>query len=166
MKTQKRRRKENKTDYKARLSLLKSGMPRIVVRKSNRYIYIQAVESEEAKDKVISGISSRELLKHGWNKKYKGSLKSIPATYLTGLLFSKLLENFKTKEFILDSGMLRNIPGNRIYSVIKGLVDGGVKVRINEKVFPNEKRLEGEHLRKELKNSIEKVMLNLKKKTK
>jgi len=38
MKLPRRRRIASKTDYKARLSLLKSEKPRLVVRKTNRYI--------------------------------------------------------------------------------------------------------------------------------
>ena len=40
----KRRRRENKTDYKMRINLLKSQIQRIVFRKSNRYIIGQVVE--------------------------------------------------------------------------------------------------------------------------
>ena len=48
MKTIRRRRLEHKTDYKARLGLLKSNMPKLVVRKSNRYITVQLVISDIA----------------------------------------------------------------------------------------------------------------------
>tara|TARA_Y100000310_G_scaffold216080_1_gene217066 strand:+ start:3497 stop:4009 length:513 start_codon:yes stop_codon:yes gene_type:complete len=163
--TQKRRRKENKTDYKLRLGLLKSGKPRIVIRKTNKYFIVQAVESHEAQDKVIAGITSKDLMKNGWGEKLKGSLKSLPAGYLTGLLFAKLfakkINNEKTG-FILDLGMVRTINGNRIYAVVKGLVDGGLNIKVNETVFPVEKRLDGEHLKPEVKEMISKIKLNLK----
>ena len=51
MKSIKRRRREGKTDYKARLAMLKSEKPRLVIRKSNRYLVVQIVGSEIAKDK-------------------------------------------------------------------------------------------------------------------
>jgi large subunit ribosomal protein L18 len=159
--TQKRRRKENKTDYKLRLGLLKSGKPRIVIRKTNKYFIVQAVESHEAQDKVLAGITSKDLMKNGWNEKLKGSLKSLPAGYLTGLLLAKKINNEKT-EFILDLGMARTIAGNRIYAVVKGLVDGGLNIKVNETVFPVEKRLDGEHLKPEVKEMISKIKLNLK----
>ena len=38
MKLPRRRRLQGKTDYKARLAMLKSGKPRLVVRKTNHYI--------------------------------------------------------------------------------------------------------------------------------
>jgi large subunit ribosomal protein L18 len=37
-KINRRRRREGKTDYSKRINLLKSGAPRIVFRKTNRYL--------------------------------------------------------------------------------------------------------------------------------
>lgn len=155
LRTQKRRRKENKTDYKNRLNLLKSGLKRIVVRQTNKYFLIQLVESFEAKDKVIVSVSSRDLLKEGFNKKYIGSLKSIPAGYSTALLFSNKIN--KNENYIIDIGMARNIYGNRNSAVIKGLVDGQVKINVDKKVFPTNERLEGNHLKDDVKKEFEKI---------
>lgn len=159
MRTEKRRRKENKTDYKNRFKLLKSGKTRIVIRRTNKYLVIQAIESDEAKDKVVKGVSSKDLLKNGWDEKFKGSLKSLPACYLTGLLMAKNLDN-KT-EYVVDLGMARHMKGNRMYAAIKGLVDCGVKLNASEKVFPSEDRLNGEHMKDEVKKNIEKVKSKL-----
>ena len=121
-KVQKRRRREGKTDYKARLKLLESELPRIVVRKSNRYVLAQYVKSEHAQDKVLLGVSSKELLEYGWPKEASGSLKSIPACYLTGLILGKEIKT-KIKEekerVILDLGLGRNIKKSRVYAVLK-----------------------------------------------
>ncbi len=154
-----RRRRECKTDYKARMNLLKSGKARIVIRKTNKYVLAQAVESFEAQDKVLKGVSSRDLLKQGWDEKYSGSLKSLPACYLTGKLLAKELGK---GEFIIDFGMNRTIKGNRLYALVKGLVDGGLNIKVNEKIFPSEDRLKGEHLKDELKAVIDKVNKKLK----
>ena len=89
MKTLKRRRRENKTDYLKRLKLLKSGSPRIVFRKTNKYLIVQYVTSEETKDKIEIGITSKKLINYGWPKNLEGSLKSLPASYLVGLLIGK-----------------------------------------------------------------------------
>jgi len=43
MKTLKRRRQEFKTDYLNRIKLLKCGKPRLVFRKTNRYVIIQII---------------------------------------------------------------------------------------------------------------------------
>ena len=138
----KRRRMECKTDYKARKILLLSGIPRIVVRQTNKYFILQVVESDEAQDRVVATMTSKELLKNGWDVKKAGSLKSIPAGYLAGLLFAKKLGNGK---FIMDLGMARTLKGGRIFAVITGLVEGGLDIPADAKVFPSEDRLNGEH---------------------
>ena len=86
----KRRRRERKTNYLKRRRLLSGQKTRIVIRKSNRYIIIQAVESRFAQDKIITSCLSKSLLEYGWPKEKSGSLKSLPAAYLTGLLFGKI----------------------------------------------------------------------------
>ncbi len=154
LRTMKRRRRENKTDYKARTGLLKSGIPRIVVRRTNKHFVIQAVESFEAQDKVVATITSKELLKNGWDAKMGGSLKSIPAGYLTGILMAKKLGKGK---YVMDLGMARTLSGSRVFAVVKGLIDGGLDISANEKVFPSEDRLNGEHLKAEVKDMIGKI---------
>jgi len=147
MKTQKRRRREAKTDYKARLNLLKSGKPRLVVRKTNRYITAQIVESDIAQDKVITRVSSKDLLNNGWPKEKSGSLKSLQAAYLTGLFIAK---KSKVKDAILDSGLQRNVPGSRIYALLKGALEGGMTVPHNEKALPSDEKLNSNEKLKDL----------------
>jgi len=163
LRTMKRRRNENKTDYKLRLSLLKSGIPRIVVRKTNKYFILQVVESNEAQDRIIMSVNSKELLKNGWNEKLKGSLKSIPAGYLAGFLLAKRIKEkkMKKKKFIIDLGMARTLHGSRVFSVVKGLKDGGLNFSFDEKASPSRERLNGEHLKPELKNIVEKIKSKL-----
>lgn len=155
LRTQKRRRKERKTDYKLRLTLLKSNKPRIVIRKTNKYFTLQVVESNQAQDKVTLGYSSKNLLKEGLDKSCAGSLKSIPAGYLTGLIFAKKLD--KKTNYIIDLGMVRTISGNRIFAVVKGLVDGGANINTNDSVFPSEERINGEHLDAKVKEAFNKL---------
>ncbi|MBI5148398.1 50S ribosomal protein L18 [Candidatus Pacearchaeota archaeon] len=143
-----KRRRKNKTDYSARFILLKSKLPRIVIRKTNRYIIIQLVESKEAQDYVIQTTTSKDLVKHGWNESIAGSLKSIPAAYLTGFLLAKRLKDIKRA--IIDLGLQRSTKGNRLYATIKGLIDGGVQIQCDEKMFPDVVRLHGRHMRKEI----------------
>jgi len=158
LRTLKRRRIENRTDYKARRILLTSGLPRIVVRRTNKYFILQAVESDEAQDKVLATITSKDLLKNGWDAKAGGSLKSIPAGYLTGMLMAKKL---KSGKYIVDLGMARTLKGGRVFSVVKGLIDGGLDIPANEKVFPGEERLNGEHLKDDVKAMIAEVKKKL-----
>ncbi|MBI5871711.1 50S ribosomal protein L18 [archaeon] len=154
----KRRRKEGKTDYLARTNILKSEKLRIVFRKTNRYIIGQAVKSEEAQDKVLITTNSRELLGYGWPENAVGSLKSLPACYLTGfLLGKKISKKSMDTEAIPDIGLLRNVPKSRAYGFFKGVVDSGVKVKCNEESFPDEKRLTGENLKSKIKEFFKKI---------
>ena len=125
--TLKRRRAEAKTDYRARLVLLKSEKPRLVIRKTNRYIIAQIIESTAAQDKVLFGVYSKQLLEKGWPKELSGSLKGIPAAYLTGLMLAKLAKG-SIKDAILDLGMQRNIGKSRLYAALNGFIDGGIQV--------------------------------------
>jgi len=159
MRTTKKRRIEKKTDYKARLILLKGRKPRVVIRKTNKYIIAQYVQSEESKDKVILGISSKDLLEHGWEKEKAGSLKSIPAGYLTGLLLGTKIHAKSKEEVILDLGLIRNVKKSRVYAVLNGLVDSGIKIKHNKSVFPDEKRIKGEHLKNKI--NFEKIKENI-----
>ena len=164
MKTQRKRRMQKKTDYSARIGMLKSGIPRIVARKTNKYIILQYVKSDEAKDSVLIGVTSKNLLKHGWPEKLKGSLKSISAAYLTGLLMGKkIIEKEKNSKTIFDIGLQRNISGGRLYAVLNGLVDSGLEISHDKKVFPSEERIKGKHLKSDLKEVFDKVRKNIEK---
>ena len=132
-KTIKRRRRERKTDYKARFALLKSGKPRLVIRKTNKYIIAQIVETNLAQDKIVYGTTSKQLLSQGWSK--SGSLKSLKAAYQIGFLLGQKMKG-KVDELILDTGMHRNIHKSRIYAVLKGAVDAGLNIPHNKDVLP------------------------------
>jgi len=133
--TIRRRRKQGKTDYKARIGFLKSGKARIVVRKTNRYVLGQIVVSDVAQDKVLVGANSRELLSLGWPKEATGSLKSLPACYLTGFLLGK--KSNEIKEGVFDIGLNRNIKKSRLYAFLKGVLDAGIQIPHDEKVLPD-----------------------------
>lgn len=162
-KTQKRRRKEGKTDYKKRMGLLKSGVPRIVFRKTNKQILAQYVQSKEAKDKVVFGVVSKDLLKHGWPKEFLGSLKSIPASYLTGFLAGKIIQSKKLETPIVDSGMTRIIKKSRFFAFLKGLVDSGVEIQCDSANFPEDEKVKGKNLKKDFSSEFEKIKLKLEK---
>lgn len=150
MKTVKRRRKECKTDYSKRLKLLKSEKPRAVLRRTNKYFIAQYVLSKEAEDKVQFGVTSKVLLKYGWPEAAKGSLKSLPATYLTGYLFGKEVLKKKLEAPVMDLGMARILHKSRIYGFLKGLKDSGVELKCDEENFPEENRIAGEHMKNKI----------------
>ena len=163
MKTLKRRRKENKTDYIRRINLLKGGLPRIIFRKTNRYITAQYVISKEAQDRVELGITSKALLEYGWPKEFKGSLKSIPSSYLTGFLFGKKIIGKKMKLPIIDTGMIRSLHKNKLFGFLKGLKDSGLNIKCEEKYYPDENRIKGKHLKRDFSKTFEEIKLKIEK---
>jgi len=157
-----RRRREGKTDYKKRLRLLLSGKPRLVVRKSLRYIRAQIVEFHQKGDKTMVSAFSQELKKLGW----KFACDNLPAAYLTGLLLGKRALEQGIKEAVLDVGLYPSTKGSRIYAVVKGARDAGLAVPCSEDVFPTEDRIRGEHIATHVKKfkNIPKVFEEVKKK--
>ncbi len=150
-----RRKIEGRTDYASRLKLLKSGKPRIVVRRSLKNVLIQFVEFHPDGDKILLSISSKELAK---NYGVKGSLKNIPVAYLTGLLAGKRAIELKIPAAIPDLGMRKPHTGGAVFAALKGLIDSGINIPHKEdsekqSVFPSEDRLKGDHVK--IKNDYE-----------
>ena len=120
------------------------------------YIYVQIVDYKLKGDVTVASANSRELKKYGWTH----GTKNLPAAYLTGLLLGQKAKKLKIKEVILDLGRYTKMDGSRIYSAVKGLADAGtLQFSYDDKIFPNEKRLSGEHILKEkgLSSDFEKV---------
>ena len=145
-----RRRREGVTDYRARLRLLKSGKPRLVIRRSLKNISAQVIAYSGAGDKVIVSAHSKELEKFGW----KANRGNIPAAYFVGLLAGKKAISKNVKEAVLDIGPAVSTKGSRIYAALKGAVDAGLDVPHNKEALPDEKRIKGEHISLYLKNNI------------
>ena len=137
-----RRRREGRTNYKKRLKLLLSRKPRLVVRKSLKYIRAQIVEFDPKGDKTLVSAFSRELKKFGW----KYSCDTTPAAYLTGLLIGKRALEKGIKEAVLDMGLYPSTKGSRIYACVKGALDAGLKIPVSEEVLPPEERIKGLHI--------------------
>ncbi len=148
-----KRAREGKTNYRKRLKLLISKKPRLVVRKSLKYIRAQIIEFDKKGDKTIASAFSKELKKFGWEH----SFKNLPACYLTGLLIGKRAVEKGIKEAILDTGLHPSTKGSRIYACVKGALDAGLKVPISEEVLPSEERIRGEHIGKGIQEDFEKI---------
>jgi large subunit ribosomal protein L18 len=148
-----KRRREGKTDYKRRLKLLTSKKPRLVVRKSLKYLTASIVEFSETGDKILTTASSKELKKMNW----KFATDNLPAAYLTGLILGKKAAKINIKEVILDSGLHPSTKGNRIYALVKGVLDSGIKVPVSEEVFPSEDRIKGKHINEDVPQEFEKI---------
>lgn len=137
-----RRRREGKTDYKARKALIISKLPRLVTRVSLRHMNVQIIEATLAGDRVIASAKSQELRNYGW----KTTCGNLPSAYLTGLLCGVRAAGKKVKEAIPDIGLTQPTKGARIFASVKGVVDAGVKVPHSTEKLPSEERLKGQHI--------------------
>lgn len=133
-----------RTDYKKRLRLLSSRKPRLVVRRSLNSIIAQIVIFGDNGDKTVASANSRSLKKLGWTF----ACDNLPAAYLTGFAIGKAAVKGKVDEAILDSGLYRSTKGNRVYAVVKGAIDAGLKVPAGEDMMPSDDRLSGKHIAK------------------
>jgi large subunit ribosomal protein L18 len=133
-----KRKRNQKTDYKKRLKYLKSEKTRIVVRTSTNSIIIQAIDFQENGDKILSTVHSKDLQKLGW----KYNCGNIPSAYLTGFYFG-IKNKDKIKEAIIDLGLKSITKGDRSSTIIKGIVDSGLKIPYSDKLFPKEEKING-----------------------
>ena len=138
-KTQKKRRRQGRTNYEKRLALLKSKQKRLVVRVSNNKVTAQVFDYQVKGDAIIVQATSTELKKHGW----KGHCGNAPAAYLTGLLCARKAQNKGVKNAVLDIGLHAPVHGSNVFAALKGAVDAGLEVPHDKIVLPSEDRVSG-----------------------
>ncbi|KAK6934959.1 Ribosomal protein L5 eukaryotic/L18 archaeal [Dillenia turbinata] len=159
-----KRRREGKTDYRARIRLInqdknKYNTPkyRFVVRFTNKVIIAQIISASIAGDMVLAAAYSHELPRYG----LEVGLTNYAAAYCTGLLLArrvlKMLEmdeeyqgNLETPgedysvepaesrrpfRALLDVGLVRTTTGNRVFGALKGALDGGLDIPHSDKRF-------------------------------
>jgi large subunit ribosomal protein L5e len=160
-----RRRREGKTDYRARKRLIcqdknKYATPkfRLVVRFTNKDIICQVISATAIGDRVLSSAYSHELRRFG----LRVGLTNYAAAYATGLLIARrVLTKLRLNKFytglkeatgemfivdevengprpfycLLDVGLARTTTGHRVFGALKGAVDGGFEVPHTEKRF-------------------------------
>lgn len=137
-----RRKREGKTNYKKRLTLLLSKKPRLVVRNSLNNILAQIIEYDTEGDKVVLSAHSSELGKLGW-KMGKGNL---PSAYLVGVLVGKKAKAKGIKSAILDIGLIKSVNGSKNYAVLAGALEAGLDIPHDPGVLPKKERLTGKHI--------------------
>jgi large subunit ribosomal protein L18 len=138
-----RRRRDGKTDYKARKALVLSGKPRLVVRNSLENVIAQIVVAKPHGDEALVSAQSRELTKkYGW----QAPRGNVPAAYLTGLLCGLKAKAQGIEEAILDIGLQSPSKGSRAFAALKGVLDSGIRVPHSKEKLPDEKRIRGEHV--------------------
>jgi len=137
-----RRRREHRTDYEKRSALVVCGLPRMVVRTSNKHTSVQFVEAKPEGDQVCAAAKSTELGKLNW--KYGGG--NLPAAYLTGMLAGLRAAKKGLREAVLDIGLRRVSEGARVFGALKGAVDAGIEIPHNKEILPPDSRVKGEHI--------------------
>jgi len=155
-----RRRREGKTNYKKRLSMLKSGVPRFVVRKTNKHIIGQVIKFEPDGDKTLIHVNSKQLEQFGW----KIGKKNLPASYLTGLLTGRKAKEKGIGKALLDIGF--SIPKHKGWwsSALKGFLDSGVEIAAGKEVLPLDERASGKHIEAYSKKPVVKMFEEVKSK--
>lgn len=137
-----KRRREKKTDYRARLALVKSMQARLVVRRSLDNIHIQLVEYNKAGDATKTEVFSKKLQKYGWL--YHGG--SVPSAYLTGFLAGKMALSKGISSAFLDIGLQTSTKGSIIYAAALGAKEAGLQIPIGSGILPSSDRLTGRHI--------------------
>jgi len=161
-----RRRREGKTDYRARRKMVRQDKNkfnnkkyRLVVRFTNKRVICQIMYATIRGDMIVAQATSDELTKYG----VPCGHKNYAAAYCTGLLIARrvlkkfgLDETFKGKEeidgedyhvedeendqrpfkCILDVGLQSTTKGHRMWGALKGAVDGGLHIPHTNKKFP------------------------------
>jgi len=148
-----RRRREGRTDYRQRQRLLRSRIPRAVVRLSLRNATVQFIAFDPVGDKVLAQASSLELGDMGWT----APTGNIPSAYLTGYLAGKRAVASGVEEAVLDIGQKVPAKGSNVFAALKGMLDAGVEIPHGEDVLPSDDRLKGKHINEEIEKMIEEV---------
>ncbi|MDD9953968.1 MAG: 50S ribosomal protein L18 [Candidatus Woesearchaeota archaeon] len=152
-----RRKRKGRTDYKTRLSLLKSGLVRLVIRKSNKSVVAQLVEYDADGDKVVATARASDLKKLGW----KAAAGNLPAAYLTGILLANKVKKKINGDIIVDIGLQTHHKGSRVYAVAKGAKEAGLKVRIGEESLPPDERAQGQHINETMPKQVADMKIKL-----
>jgi large subunit ribosomal protein L18 len=67
--------------------------------------------------------------------------------YLGGYLAGKKAIEKNIGSAIFDTGRYKFIHGGRLAAALKGIKDSGIDIPVNEDVFPDDSRLNGDHLK-------------------
>ena len=132
--------RNGRTNYRKRAALLLSRRRFVTITVSDENVQAQIAYPMSKGDVTITSSHSRELTRFGWN----GSLNSLPACYLTGLLLGRKSLRKEVDEAVLYTG--KNPFTSRVAACLKGIIDSGMKVPASDSSFPPEERLVGNHI--------------------
>ncbi len=137
-----RRKREGRTDYNLRLKILAGRKPRVVVRRTLKHLILQVVDYTPTGDKVLVASHTHDLGQYGW----KAGTGNIPAGYLAGLLLGVRAKKAGITSCVADIGMHPAVHGGVVFAALKGCVEAGISLPLDDKVVPDQKRLSGEHI--------------------
>jgi large subunit ribosomal protein L18 len=132
--------RQRKTNYRKRSGILIGRRLFIITKISGQNISAQALKPTLTGDIVIASAHSRELIRHGW----KGSMNSMPACYLTGLLLGKKSIQKGATNAVLYTG--NNPFTTKVAACLKGIVDSGINIPVSKESLPGDDRVSGEHI--------------------
>jgi large subunit ribosomal protein L18 len=132
--------RQHKTNYRKRSAILIGRRPFITTKISSQNILAQTLKPTLTGDVVIASAHSRELIQHGW----KGSMNSMPACYLTGLLLGNKCMEKGAANAVLYTGNDRFT--TRVAACLKGIVDSGINIPVSRESLPKEDRVSGKHI--------------------
>ncbi len=144
MRTVYKRKREGVTDYRKRYRLVKSAIPRLVVRYSGKGVSAQVARFNEDGDRILATVTDRSLGKMGID--LKGNNTTV--CYLVGYAAGKKSKELGVEECILDTGRRTVTRGGKIAAVLKGFSDSGIEIPHSEEILPDKDRIEGKHLKK------------------
>lgn len=98
--------------------------PRFSVFRSNKYIYIQAIDDE--KRITLTSFSSLKLKKEKNITKEKERLTKTEEARLVGITFAKILKEKNIITGVFDRGSYTY--GGRVKALAEGLREGGIKI--------------------------------------
>ncbi len=152
-----RRRRESRTDYRRRAKLLRSSLPRAVVRKTLNQTLVQLVEAHAGGDHVLASAVSRDLKEHGWAL----GTGNVPAAYLTGYLAGKRAKAKGITGAVLDIGLQEPSKGGRVFAALQGLIDSGLLVPHDKEILPSKDRIRGKHISETVEKAFDDVKAKL-----
>lgn len=132
--------RSDKTNYRKRAAVIIGRHSFVTVKVTDQNVAAQMLKTTPTGDLVVASVHSRELAKQGW----KGSMNSLPACYLTGLLLGKKAQEKGTNKAILYSG--KDHFTTRVAACVKGVADSGVNIPMSEESFPDGDRISGQHI--------------------
>ncbi|HLC68394.1 MAG TPA: 50S ribosomal protein L18 [Candidatus Bilamarchaeaceae archaeon] len=129
-----RRRREGRTNYARRLALIQSGKTRLVVRKTNKNIIVQLIDTGPKGDVTRVTVLSSVLKKMGWEPR-----RNAATAYLTGWYAARLARDKSIQEFVLDIGLHTPSNGSIVFAAAKGALDAGLRSSYQGEKAPGQK---------------------------